>query len=466
MCGLVGMLGDIGEPEKKMFRDMLIFNQVRGFDSTGVAAVFTSVKKDIEEVKVEKDVGAAQNLWEYADAATTMFNPRGIITGFVKVLIGHNRATTVGETNVDNAHPFNYGSIFGAHNGTLTWTKDLIDDDTFDVDSKSLFNHIAQKGVEDAWKSFYGAAALTFFDKEKDITYLIRNSQRPLFIVESEDGKCMFWASESWMIDIAAQRCKVKLNRDEKTKKMIVRPLKENTLYSFKTGGFSFEELEERELEKKKYVTPTYHRGNVTVFNKKRTFGTSNFGFTYIHNWKDNSIRGDIHQRDIALFDFRRAIKWHGAKFLKEADIFKATMCKANDVSKVIGQLEIVPTNQKEFDRLSSWYSLNYLVKLTAKPRLLAKFQVGSKYICSAGVIEKIEGTSIKTEVFYNGAHNTSVTKQVLEKQLANVGSTCSGCDKVFDENDYDTIEWSGADPLCGSCMKDFSISNFIGMIP
>ena len=39
MCGIVSVFGSVAIAHEKMFKDMLVFDQVRGHHSTGVAAV-------------------------------------------------------------------------------------------------------------------------------------------------------------------------------------------------------------------------------------------------------------------------------------------------------------------------------------------------------------------------------------------------------------------------------------------
>jgi predicted glutamine amidotransferase len=61
-----------------------------------------------------------------------------------RAFIGHNRLATRGVVNPFNAHPFQFGHITGAHNGTLEtsckWKlRRLGIGEKFDVDSQALF---------------------------------------------------------------------------------------------------------------------------------------------------------------------------------------------------------------------------------------------------------------------------------------------------------------------------------------
>lgn len=248
MCGLVGMAGNLNSTHSKMFRDMLVFDYVRGVDSTGVAMLGIAPSADVE---VEKAIGSPGNLWEWG--TSPLFNDRGFSKSAKKLMIGHNRAATIGVVNTENAHPFQYGSVTGAHNGSLRDWYDLEGYAHLDVDSKAIFNTINLKGIDHCWKNFSGAAALVYYDAETKLLNIIRNSERPLFIAHSEKSDAIFWASEPWMIIVAAERHKIKLKTGEKNDKPHVWQPRENWLHTYKPETMSCELQESRELEKKSY---------------------------------------------------------------------------------------------------------------------------------------------------------------------------------------------------------------------
>ena len=85
MCGLVGVAGDLRTPHKKVFKSLLVFDALRGEDSTGVAEVRLN-----NDILITKEVGPPQMLWGYGD--TSVFDRKGIANAGSKVLLGHNRA--------------------------------------------------------------------------------------------------------------------------------------------------------------------------------------------------------------------------------------------------------------------------------------------------------------------------------------------------------------------------------------
>lgn len=187
MCGIVVVAGKIEKTEKDVFRQMLIVDALRGPHSTG----FVTVKGD--NVEVFKTVGDPYMAMEH----------RGFDRALAKdtnVLIGHNRYATVGKVNRQNAHPFEFPSVVGAHNGTLTNKYALPDHTHFDVDSEALYNSFDVDGVDLTIGKLRGAWSLVWWDKVGKTLNFLRNNERPMAYCLSEDGKTLFAASEGHML--------------------------------------------------------------------------------------------------------------------------------------------------------------------------------------------------------------------------------------------------------------------------
>ena len=213
MCGIVGVAGDIVGKQESIFADMLIMDQLRGKDSVGVCSV-----SGVAEPTILKSLASPLDFVsdpEYKKLINHRVN---------RVLIGHNRAATVGNVNVKNAHPFHQGKIYGVHNGTLVNQHLLDSPHRFDVDSENIMHHINVKGVDDMYANMYGAAALVWWNHEEGSLSFLRNDQRPLYYAMSEDNKTIYWASEYYILLAAIARNGVKVKKPE--------AFKENVLYT------------------------------------------------------------------------------------------------------------------------------------------------------------------------------------------------------------------------------------------
>lgn len=200
ICGLVGVAGFVSVPAEKAFKNMLIFDSVRGTDSTGVASVHNN-----GDVSVAKELGDPFMLFPTKEYKDTM-------KYFSRVLIGHNRAATFGGISRETAHPFEFNTLVGVHNGTLKSKHRLEDSHLFKVDSENLYHHMEKKGLPDLMEYMDGAWALVWWDKVKETLHFLRNKERPIWLATSPDGKTLFWASEPWMITAACVRNGVSIN--------------------------------------------------------------------------------------------------------------------------------------------------------------------------------------------------------------------------------------------------------------
>lgn len=199
MCGLVGIAGEIKPDMEKAFKILLILDSLRGTDSTGAAGI-----SRFGDPILAKQVGNPYELFE-----TNQWSK--LIARFNRVLLGHNRYATQGKVNKNNAHPFEFETLIGAHNGTLHNKQALLDAQYFDVDSMNLYHHIDKKGVKDAINLCRGAWSLTYWDKVEETINFLRNSERPMHIAYVEGQRTIVWASEPWMIEVACAKANVKI---------------------------------------------------------------------------------------------------------------------------------------------------------------------------------------------------------------------------------------------------------------
>ena len=175
-------------------KTLLILDSIRGDHSTGVAVIPRN-----GETKIAKNVGDPYLLFETKAYDKAMM-------GINRAIIGHNRFGTQGKLTKANAHPFDFDTLVGAHNGTLTSKHRLKDPHLFDVDSQNLFHHIEMEGLESAMENLAGAWSLVWWDKIDESINFLRNKERPMFLTRNKENNCLFWASEEWMLRAALPR--------------------------------------------------------------------------------------------------------------------------------------------------------------------------------------------------------------------------------------------------------------------
>lgn len=288
MCGLIGVAGKSSTAMDKMFRVLLILDTVRGEHSTGVLLVDSHGL-----TSVHKAVGAPHELF---DSRSYNLN-----LGWANnVMLGHNRYATKGVINKRNAHPFEHEHIIGAHNGTLA-TQYLLDDyKDYAVDSDNLYHHMSINGVQDTVKKLGGAFALSWYDTEDGTLNFVRNNTRPLYICYSKDFRNVMWASEKWMLQVAADKAQVEI--------VGLRELPAYKHYSLlipQLASSKYPILSEFSVEDVEAYVPAIKKQSKVAYLKKSTTFTSEKGgnttlvtttknnlFTLLNNWVDFSVLG------------------------------------------------------------------------------------------------------------------------------------------------------------------------------
>ena len=207
MCGIVGAVSGrtngFSAEELVTFRDMLVFDAVRGFDSTGVFGVTNA--GDVKIRKAAKVSGSFVQTTGYDQWHNSMY-----FNG--TFMVGHNRAATRGVINDNNAHPFwKDDKIILVQNGTYKGSHKHIADT--EVDSEALAHLLAREDdVEKAVQQVDAAYALVWYNTTNHTLHMLRNSERPLYVCYTEDDTVLF-ASEPNFIMCAAYRNGVKLKK-------------------------------------------------------------------------------------------------------------------------------------------------------------------------------------------------------------------------------------------------------------
>jgi hypothetical protein len=208
MCGLVGVINKLknGFLDKQLtiFENLLYIDAMRGEDSTGAFLVTT-----LGNVYIAKE--AEESTYFLKDQAWADIRSKAFASGWG--LIGHNRKATRGSITDQNAHPFWVDDkLVLVHNGSLVGDHKHLADVT--VDSEAIAHVLAKEpDPEKALKQINGAYALIWYDVENKKMNIIRNNERPLFWIETDNA--FYFASENAMLYLALWRNGVKaINKD------------------------------------------------------------------------------------------------------------------------------------------------------------------------------------------------------------------------------------------------------------
>lgn len=285
MCGLVGMAGTLTAKDDDTLKGLLMHDYFRGPDATGVAAIGNYT------VKIAKLANSPPVLFD-----SNTF--RNAISGVNRCFIGHNRFATRGAKSDFNAHPFHYGHIIGAHNGTLdapsTTRLEEALKEKFNVDSQALIAAIAKFGIKEAIEmctegadQHTGAWALTWYDEIEGSINFLRNKHRPLWYCFDEKFTRIYWASEWWMLEAVDRRDHIGLHKEGKEGYKFF-PVTENIHYKFDVGlmkaGAEQQAGEQGEIkgrEPPKVVS--YTGGSVDPFGRVTSTSSQQTGFN-IHD--------------------------------------------------------------------------------------------------------------------------------------------------------------------------------------
>lgn len=217
MCGIYGAIGDY-EPDKSKL--LLLLNENRGRESTGIYF----------QNKIVKDkISAKEFLLNHLD----IFNSQH------KYILGHTRQATTGKVEKENAHPFQIGRIIGSHNGIINNFETLQKkyNTSFEVDSQIIFYLLDTKGIE-GLKELDGTFAIWYIDQTKPYELNLLQHYSELAVATARH--CLYFTSDKRHLKITL------------SKKHNIFNLKQNRLYTININTLT--------ITKQKLSLPKYER--------------------------------------------------------------------------------------------------------------------------------------------------------------------------------------------------------------
>lgn len=264
MCGLFSIISKrksgFSEKEIKIFTEGLFCDTLRGKDSTGIYSISNEGNAYLLKDNTPGDEFISHK--EYKDFIFDSYRNS-------KILVGHNRAATLGQKTDKNAHPFISGNTICVHNGTIYNHVSLANTET---DSEAITIALNNKKHTEVLSNISGAFALIWYNAKEKKLYISRNEERPLWIIDHKDFDLI--GSEPKMLEWLLHR---NLNLDIEAKYF-----KPHNIYIW-----DLDKIEEGynnviQFEKKKYlptIQTTRHKGldTSTIGTKQEAFPGLNF---------------------------------------------------------------------------------------------------------------------------------------------------------------------------------------------
>ena len=154
MCGLAGAVGDY---DPQIVKSLLILNYDRGSDAAGLYNNTLAMAKKAVSSRAWLRTPEPHAFIEESRATGSIY--------------GHTRAGTRGGNSDNNAHPFRYGDIVGAHNGVITNAPS-----TYAVDSMWAFDELSKVEPGEYQKALgkmQGWYMLVWRDGRDGLTYFL-----------------------------------------------------------------------------------------------------------------------------------------------------------------------------------------------------------------------------------------------------------------------------------------------------
>jgi asparagine synthetase B (glutamine-hydrolysing) len=214
MCGHAGMIGTgMSRDDIHILRELGIVSQLRGLDGAGIFQVRSTKPNYVSSNSTYLDWDSFYKTpYPYSNMLLEVEaskNPqvRDVLNNtMVDVVMMHVRASTRGVVSMDNAHPFEFDNLVGAHNGTLKDQK--YNQHPTKTDSEMMFRDISQNGLGNILNKMDrdSAYAIVMYNKADRCVYFARNELRTMAFAFLKDRSVMYYASDYNMLKYVLDR--------------------------------------------------------------------------------------------------------------------------------------------------------------------------------------------------------------------------------------------------------------------
>lgn len=479
MCGIVGYIQIKNVPlvvdrqYQKALAELLFFDSIRGFDSTGIAVIPRAKSSPPFILKKAIPGFAFIDLEEYEQVVRAQISPG--------IFLGHNRAATRGEVSDANAHPFVADHITLVHNGSINNMKFLDAGVKSDVDSEHIAHAIAKYGASEVLPKLDGSAILVWYNATENSMNIAKTRDRYIHWIFDDKDTCWF-ASEREMLWSV-------LRRNGITPKSTFFQPDEFHHYKWelsndadKPGKLTKQKFEEhipewklqQERWERERATKRSHYSGESYGNPYRPPSTSEKQSESGDDSNSNSSMGSTGETSAARYEctasnkirrINRTLEKFGLCVGSEIIISRHSWTPQPDVKSVVGNM------------IGHWNSAS--LQRTVKVRM---FDIAEGYWtnrpasgqnrvivynCGDEIVSREFGGG-KESVLYakpkavrmsdmrQGPANKLITRDEFVLLAA---EGCPWCNGRVDNTDHEEIEWVRERPLCKDCSSNFSQS-------
>tara|TARA_R110002050_G_scaffold429_1_gene2954 strand:+ start:1275 stop:2294 length:1020 start_codon:yes stop_codon:yes gene_type:complete len=230
MCGIFGFAKTSGHQTQNqldilrdVFTELTDESSIRGMDSTGISVIQPDSR---ETFKTLLDSASLVTTGDWADILDS-------INVDTTIAIGHVRLATHGVVKTRNAHPFQEGSVIGAHNGIIhNYNKvaKSLGKQVPEVDSQVIFQSLNRRNMKDAFEDINGDFAITWIKDSNRKIHLARESGRPMYVSYWKKARVLFWASTQEIMEDSMIRAGLRLP---------IHKVEEDYIFTYDTDKFS-----------------------------------------------------------------------------------------------------------------------------------------------------------------------------------------------------------------------------------